>query len=130
MNTSNGDPEFNQILKKIGLNDDPVTREITFYGVCILVRFAIATLVLLNYKKKWLPYLVLILAAFACINLWRNLDGSQWWSRRFQFIMALLLVLYSILLIVDSRSNPIILPILLYISLFGGLVQSLFINFV
>jgi hypothetical protein len=75
--------------------------------------------------KAWVPWVVGALSAFALFQLLQsNLPGRQWWSKRFQALIAAALVLASITRIVVRGASPNIIPALLYGSLLGGIVQS------
>lgn len=127
MSCPNYDPNFNKILNVFSL-DSPNSRKNLFYNVCIFVRFIIILVVLLNYKKWWLPYIILIISLFTIYNLYSNLNGNQWWSKKFQLVISILLLIISIIAIFNTNIS-ILIPILLLISLFGGVYQSLFIDF-
>ena len=122
-----GDYLFNNILKNIGISDDPKTRRITYYSVCIATRIALYSYIALNCHRKWVVFLCFILGIFAAINLYQNLDGEQWWSRKFQFLISILLVLATaIILLTGNNKYNIIIPIILFSSLLGGVFQDIF----
>lgn len=124
-----GDKFFNSVLLNIGISDDPKTRRLAYYSICVMFRFAIYSYIAFNYRKRWVLYICFLLGLFSALNLYSNLDGEQWWSRKFQFIIALLLIFTTILLIISKSNNDnkynIIVPVLLFASLFGGVSQDI-----
>ena len=81
-----------------------------------------------------------IFALFSAINLYKNLNiTSQWWSKKFQLVISLLIFIIGIisLYFIINKKEVIIfnilfvklIPILLFISLFGRIFQSLLIDF-
>lgn len=125
-----GDPQFDKLLLSFGL----VSREniyedkkFLYYYVCIIVRFILFTLAFVFRDYKYLPHIVFVLALISAINLSIGLyrDNNQWWSKKFQLIIAVLLMITSVLLISRVISNDYLIPFLLYTSLIGGILQSL-----
>lgn len=131
----NSDPNFDAILTRFFKNDSPQFREKLFYYVCIWVRLALFSLILYFKDKWWIPIIVGGFSLFAIFSLSRNFifngvgGGNQWWSKTFQLIMAILVLLACTLVYFKKISNTCIIPILLFISLLGGLFQSIFIKF-
>jgi hypothetical protein len=54
--------------------------------------------------------------------------GKQWWSKRFDLAIAVSLLVCSVMVIL-GKLNTIYMPILLYVSLIGGVLQSFSIEF-
>jgi hypothetical protein len=131
MSCPNDDPNFSKMLSNIGISTDPITRRALYYTVCIFTRLLIAFFVLYNLDKLWLQYALLILSFFAIINLAYGIrynNKTQWWSKKFQLIMAILLFITTgFIIYTNNNSKRILLPIILFISLFGGIAQSLFV---
>lgn len=129
----NGDPNFDKLLLSLNLintNNMVHDKKVLFYSVCIVARFVLYSLILLLAVKKfkYLPYLVLLFALASVINLSVSIyDGNnnQWWSKWFQLIVAVVLIIYCGLMIGGAVGNYYVLPMVLYVSLFGGIVQSL-----
>ena len=125
----NGDPNFNLVLQKLVGNSKPETRKAVFYGVCIPVRLILYGLVLYFHNYPAIPYIVGLLAAVAIMNLlpsfWTT-GQQQWWSKRFQAIMSILIAL-TCLLVILNKVGSIYIPVFLFISLGSGVLQS-FIN--
>jgi hypothetical protein len=75
-----------------------------------------------------MPYIIGILSVFTILNLKDDIPGRQWWSKRFDLTIALLLLI-SCALVIAGKINPVVIPLLLYSSLLGGILQSFFIKF-
>lgn len=122
----NGDPAFSRLLG----NPSPATRQQIFYTICIFARFALYSAVLIGRNQTWVQAVVGITATIAIVNLVPSIKnaGHQWWSKRFQLAMSILIVAACIASYLGAV-NAITIPIALYISLAGGIVQSLFTTF-
>ena len=96
-------------------------RALLFYGVCIWVRLLLCGAVF-HYRAVAAP-IVGAMSAIAVCKLAADLRmaGPQWWSKRFQLVMALLLLLC----VFFRGGTTVFLPLLLLGSLVGGIVQSL-----
>lgn len=129
---NNGDIHFNKILQNINLND-PVSRKMLFYKVCIFVRLILLLILILNYKKWYTPYILIIIAGFSIFNLISGLfdknNTCYWWSKKFQILMSILLFIVCFIIIIFKKDLNILLPIIFGLSLFGGIYQSLFVTF-
>lgn len=132
MSCPNGNKSFNKVLKKLlGHDPTPSDRKKIFYFVCIIVRLC---LLLILYKYKDHPviqYSALILSIFAIYHLSMSIKDdpdTQWWSRKFQLVMACLLALAAVL-IIYNKIDSIYLSILFGASLLGGFLKSLTITF-
>jgi hypothetical protein len=77
-----------------------------------------------------MPYIVGILALGTIMNLQDSISnpGKQWWSKRFDLLISVLLLL-SCVGVIMGKIPSIVMPVLLYLSLFGGILQSFFITF-
>ncbi|ARF10283.1 hypothetical protein Hokovirus_1_162 [Hokovirus HKV1] len=126
-----GDPDFDKLLLNIGLvKKETIQKDkfFLFYFVCIVIRFILYYNVYLFRNNKYLPYIILILCSFAFVNLSYGIlykTNEQWWSKKFQLIISLLLIIISLLLIFNIINNTSLIPIILFISLFGGILQSI-----
>jgi len=136
----NSDPNFDKILSRwfdTSSKEYPEVRKKIYYLICITLRLFLYSLIFIYKDNPIIPYIIAILSCFAIYNLYPSFTFSteskpqqQWWSKRFQFIISVLLFITSILLILKVKSIPsVTIPILLYISLFGGIFQSMFITF-
>jgi hypothetical protein len=116
----NSDPGFNKI---IGEDRTPEERSDLFV-ICVLVRTLLYSGVYVYRDKEWMAPLVTVLASLSMFQLYTSdsSNGRQWWSKKFQLLMAFL-VFVSALLVkfngLDSRS----MAGLLFISLLGGILQ-------
>ena len=132
----NSDPNFDKILKKLFDSSSPEIRKKVYYFVCIIVRLFLFSLVYIYKDKPSIPYIILLASLVSIFNLYPSVTKQgysgqqQWWSKRFQFIISLLLFIISLLLIFKVKKvKTIMIPIILFISLFGGIIQSFFISF-
>lgn len=129
----NSDPEFDKVMSKwfdITSKDYPSNRKNVYYGICIWVRLILFSLVFYYREYKYMPY---ILALFSVSSIMHYKEviktpGKQWWSKRFDLSIAILLLI-SCVLVIGGKINPVFMPIILYTSLLGGLIQSFFIKF-
>jgi hypothetical protein len=129
-NCPNSDPNFNKILVNVFGNAEPDTRKKIFYFMCIPIRFILYSLVLYYKDLSILPVVIGIIAFFTSIRLSESIieKGNQWWSKRWQFIISIVLTIVCIGVYfnkIDSKS----IALVLFISLLGGIIESLFIHF-
>jgi hypothetical protein len=133
MSCPNSDPNFDKILSRFTDTSSPTYPEYRmrlYYGVCILVRLALYSLVYVYREERWMQITVLALSLFAVGNLHQAVwtPGRQWWSKRFQLLMSTLVVV-ACALVLSNKLDPIYVPVLLFTSLFGGITQSMFVKF-
>lgn len=116
-NCPNSDPGFNKIIGQ----RTPDERSI-LYIVCVLVRASLYYGVYVYRDEPWMAPLVGAGALASVYQLTRPSPNTQWWSKKFQLVMAIL-VLASALAVkfagLDSRS----MSALLFTSLLGGIIQ-------
>lgn len=101
----------------------PLLRTQLYYGVCLLVRLALFNLVWIFRDEWWVPPVVGGVALLSVVRLAPSVvdPGRQWWSKRFQLVVAVLVVLACVG--VWRRAVPaVVVPVMLYVSLLGGLV--------
>lgn len=138
MNTCpNNNKIFDNFLFNSGLIDNTLNdtekayqRRRVYYTICITLRLFLAGLLLQLKDKKWLPYITAIISLYAVISLgfFRKQD-NQWWSNNFQLLIAILMFIASILLIFNVNIIPTYsLSLIFFISIFGGIFQSLLIQ--
>jgi hypothetical protein len=99
-----------------------------YYCICIIVRAALIVAVYHWRNASVTRVLVFVGAMIGVINLGTRMNGNQWWSKKFQFIMSVIIVGLVILThynIVDSRS----MAAAMLVSLLGGLAQSFVVGF-
>jgi hypothetical protein len=114
----NSDPGFNKI---IGEDRTPEERSM-LYIVCVIVRALLYSGVYVYRDASWMAPLVGVLATASVFQLTKPTPDKQWWSKKFQLIMAILVLLSALAVKfagLDSRS----MAALLFISLAGGIVQ-------
>ena len=123
----NGDPSFNRVLERMVGQPTPLKRLLIFYGVCIPVRLSLYLAVLYFHNARITPYLVGIFSLVAIINLapslWSSATQTQWWSKRFQAVMSIL-IFSACILVALNKIPSLTIPILLLSSLGIGILQS------
>ncbi len=128
MTCPNDDPNFTKTLKN-WVDPTPQVRQNLFYMVCIPARFILYYLVYLYRDYKYMPLIVSIFSIFTMVHLYPDLEtGKQWWSKKWDFWLSAFLVFMCIGVaygIVDSR----MMAGVLYLSLAGGIAQSLSVKF-
>jgi len=138
----NSDINFNKTLDKLFGNHSVETRKKVFYLICITVRLFLYSIVYLYKDSKFIPYIIGVLSSFSIYHLYSDIknninNNQQWWSKKFELIISILVFLTCITLIIqrianiskDKQISTSIIPILLFISLFTGIVKSFFITF-
>ncbi len=124
----NSDPNFNKVLSR-WVEPTPQNRQNIYYMVCIPVRIILYYLVYLYRDHPLTPAIVSLFSIMTMTHLYPDLEtGKQWWSKRWDYYISLLLVIACIgvyMKKIDSR----VMPGLLYLSLVGGIVQSLRVEF-
>ncbi len=111
----NSDPGFNKII-----GDRTPDERSKLFVLCVLVRFSLYSAVYFYRDKPWMRYLVAALALASVYQLTRPTPNMQWWSKKFQLVMAML-VLLSAAFVKDTKA----MPTLLFISLIGGVLQRI-----
>ena len=129
----NSDPNFDKVMSRffdITASDYPEKRKMVYYTICIWVRLALYTYIYKHKDEKYIPYLVGILALGAIVNLQGSITnpGNQRWSKRFDLLISVLLLI-SCIGVVNGKIDSVYIPGLLYISLIGGIIQSLNVKF-
>ena len=131
----NDDPSFTRTMYAIGFLKKGMSakaiiqmRAQVYYCICIIVRAALIVAVYHWRNASVTRVLVFVGAMIGVINLGTRMNGNQWWSKKFQFIMSVIIVGLVILThynIVDSRS----MAAAMLVSLLGGLAQSFVVGF-
>ena len=131
----NDDPSFTQIMYAIGFLKKGMSakaiiqmRAQVYYCICIIVRAALIVAVYHWRNASVTRVLVFVGAMIGVINLGTRMNGNQWWSKKFQFIMSVIivgLVILTQLKMVDSRS----MAVAMLVSLLGGVAQSFAVGF-
>jgi hypothetical protein len=131
----NDDPSFTKMLYKMGMLQKNISpKEVVamrmriYYCICIIVRAAL--IVAVYHWRSSLITRVLVFggAMLGVVNLGSRMNGTQWWSKKFQFIMSIIIGLMAILThfkVVDSRA----MSASMFVSLMGGVAQSFAVRF-
>jgi hypothetical protein len=72
--------------------------------------------------------LVLLGAFVGIINLGKRMDGNQWWSKKFQFVMSVIIAGLIILTFL-KKVKAWTIPAAMLLSLMGGILQSFMVGF-
>ena len=123
----NIDPDTYNGLRKLGVSMDVHNRQILFYTLCIVLRLFLAGVAYQLKDTLWFPYIVIVISLFIMYRLHDKLEGNFWWSRKFHFIVCLLLVIVSLLKIVGVLAGEYI-SYLLYLDVGVGFFHSLMIK--
>ena len=128
----NGDKLFDGLFYETGLitNDESLRsfeRRRVYYLVCIMFRLFLAGLLLQLKDKEYTPYIVMFVSTLTILNLSFRKNNKQWWSIYFQMFIAILLFIVSSLIISGTNIPTSFLSGIYYISIFGGIYQSLLI---
>ena len=126
-NCPNIDKDTLNAVKKMGIVPNVKNRMILFYTLCIVLRLFIAGLAYHFRDSYWLPYLVLVIGLYTAYRIYKNLNGNEWWSRKFHLIIVILLCIVSVLIIL-KKVNGKYISYLLYLDVFVGFSHSLFIT--
>ena len=129
-NCPNGASDFNQVLLHLFGNSSPELRRNVFYGVCIPIRFLLYSLVFYYRDFYYMPIIVGLFAFITAARLLSSIfnPGTQWWSKRWQFAISIILLLVCVgvyLQRIDNRAMGIVL----FVSLTVGIIESLMISF-
>ena len=129
MTCPNSDPNFDSFLFNSGLIDPtqpdiPYQRRRIYYTICIMFRLFLAGLVYQLKDKHYVHMLLGVSAILSIINLYPKLNNTrQWWSVKYQFFIAVVLLISSILVHLGKIRSDI-LPLILYASVIGGIIIS------
>ena len=131
----NDDPYFTRMMYRMGLLKRGMSahelvekRRLVYYSICIVVRAALIVTVYHWRNVRFVQLLVLLGALAGVMNLSRRVDGTQWWSKRFQLMMSIILVVV-IVLVYFGRLKPWVIPAAMLVSLLGGVLQSFVVGF-
>lgn len=103
----------------------PLLRTQLYYMVCIFFRLALFNLVFVLRKEWYMPVFVGIGSFLSVVHLSFSafrIHQNQWWSKKFQWVISIL-VLCGCILVYQGHIPAVIIPLLLYLSLLGGLAQ-------
>ena len=131
----NDDPYFTRTMYRMGLLKRGMSarelverRRLVFYFICIVVR---ATLIVAVYYWRnvvFVQAVVLVGALVGVFNLSSRIDGTQWWSKKFQLMMSVIIVVL-VILVYFGRVKSWVIPAAMLASLLGGILQSFLVGF-
>lgn len=131
----NDDPYFTRTMYRIGLLRKGMTakeivqrRKQVYYSICILVRTLLIVIVYYLRSSLVIQLLVLLGAFVGIINLGKRMDGNQWWSKKFQFVMSVIIAGLVILTFL-KKVRAWTIPAAMLFSLMGGILQSFVVGF-
>jgi hypothetical protein len=103
-------------------------RKQVYYSICILVRTFLIVIVYYLRSSLIIQLLVLLGAFVGIINLGKRMDGNQWWSKKFQFVMSVIIAGLIILTFL-KKVKAWTIPAAMLLSLMGGILQSFMVGF-
>ena len=118
----NSDPVFDKLLSNLKLSNGTPEERSRLFIVCVITRALLYSGVYFYRDVSWMPYVVALASGASAIQLSRPSENKQWWSKKFQLVMAILVLMSAIAVKfagLDSRS----MAVLLFISLAGGIYQ-------
>jgi predicted membrane channel-forming protein YqfA (hemolysin III family) len=104
------------------------TRKRVYYSICILVRASLIAVVYYLRNSLVIQFLVLLGAVVGIVNLGNRMTGNQWWSKRFQFIMSMVIAGLVVLTFL-KKVKAWTIPAAMLFSLVGGILQSFVVGF-
>jgi hypothetical protein len=131
----NDDPSFTTILYKMGMlshdmspNEVVAMRMRIYYCICIIIRAAL--IVAVYHWRNYLLTRVLVFmgAMLGVINLGGRMIGNQWWSKKFQFIMSIIIAV-TVILTQLKKIGSWSMSAAMLVSLAGGVAQSFAVRF-
>jgi len=131
----NDDPYFTRMLYRMGLLKRGMTarelverRRLVFYSICVVVRAALIVTVYHWQNVRFVQILVLLGALVGVLNLSTRIGGTQWWSKRFQLMMSIIIAVV-VVLVYFGRLESWVIPAAMLVSLMGGIIQSFVVGF-
>lgn len=103
----------------------PLLRTQLYYMVCIVFRLALYNLVFVLRNEWYVPWMVGMGALLSIAHLSSSAflpDQPQWWSKKFQWTMSVL-VMVACMFTIQKKIPTWVVPFLLYMSVVGGLIQ-------
>ena len=131
----NDDPYFTRTMYNIGLlqkgmsaRDIVERRRLVYYTICIVVRTALIVTVYHWRNVTFVQALVLAGALMGVMNLGSRSGGTQWWSKKFQLVMSIIIMVVVVLVYFGILKSWVI-PAAMLVSLLGGVLQSFVVGF-
>jgi hypothetical protein len=103
-------------------------RRLVFYCICVLVRAAIIVTVYHWRNVRFVQLLVFIGALIGIKNLWNRNEGTQWWSKKFQLLVSIIIAVL-VILVFFKVVKPWLIPAVMAVSLSAGILQSFVVGF-
>ena len=108
-------------------------RKILFYAICIWIRFALVYLSYIFYDRPWFLYVAAGITLYTIISKSFDKDHCVWWSRKFHYIIRVLIFITAIIqLILKYKDNEIkhipVISYLLLADILFGLIYSLLVK--
>jgi hypothetical protein len=135
MQCPHDDPYFTRMmyrmkLLKKGMKAGEIVnvRRNTYYFICVIVRLSIIGIDFMLKDSIIVHGLVLLGCIIAISNFLHRINGTQWWSKKFQFMMAFIIAILVILSYLDKVKTWTI-PAAMLVSLLGGILQSFVMGF-
>ena len=131
----NDDPYFTRMMYRMGLLKRGMSacdlverRRLVFYCICIVVRAALIVTVYHWRNVRFVQLMVLLGALVGVMNLSTRIGGTQWWSKRFQLMMSIIIAVV-VVLVYFGRLESWVIPAAMLTSLMGGVIQSFVVGF-
>jgi hypothetical protein len=131
----NDDPYFTRMLYRMGLLKRGMSarelverRRLVFYSICVVVRAVLIVTVYHWQNVRFVQILVLLCALVGVLNLSTRIGGTQWWSKRFQLMMSIIIAVV-VVLVYFGRLESWVIPAAMLVSLLGGIIQSFLVGF-
>lgn len=131
----NDDPYFTRTMYRLGLLKKGMAaeeivqrRKHVYYSICILVRASLIAIVYYLRDSLVIQFLVLLGAVVGIVNLGNRMTGNQWWSKKFQFIMSIVIAGLVILTFL-KKVKAWTIPAAMLFSLVAGILQSFVVGF-
>lgn len=131
----NDDPYFTRTMYRIGLLRKGMTaeeiiqrRKQVYYSICIVVRGSLIAIVYYLRNVFVVQFLVLLGAVVGILNLGKRMTGNQWWSKKFQFIMSIVIA-GLVILTFFKKVKAWTIPAAMLLSLVCGILQSFVVGF-
>lgn len=131
----NDDPYFTRTMYRLGLlkkgmksKEIVETRKHIYYSICIIVRGALIAFVYYLRNSTIVQFLVFLAAAVGIVNLGKRMTGNQWWSKKFQFVMSVVIA-SLVILTFFKKVKAWTIPAAMLFSLVGGIIQSFVVGF-
>lgn len=103
-------------------------RKQVYYTICIAFRALLIAVVYYLRSSLVIQFFVLVGAVLGIVNLGKRMDGNQWWSKKFQFVMSLVIAGLVILTFL-KKVKAWTIPAAMLFSLVGGILQSFVVGF-